>query len=243
MGITLSRTSKLPQPPSGVGKPLTSWITALYASIADAQKKTFDSLHDRQHSIASTGDHTGTAAPGFVFVANANGLPVDSSITRVSTGTGLQFISVGTGSGVMAIGFDNSTGERGILQKMTNLSGTTSIKGTVVALGATSSTAGWVPQTIEYNAIGVVQEGGITHGGETWLWVNGSLAEVRMTNTAAATGAAEIVVCAASDGMADVVSLGGGLPGVDVHFKEIGHNVFSFTASTGALRLVHLHFN
>ncbi len=144
--------------------------------------------------------------------------------------------------GVVALGYDTSTGERGFLCKHTNGTGTTSVKGSVVSISTTDDNK-FVLQANEYDAIGVVAESGIANNGECWVWKNGSRCQVLVKDTIAVTRGG-IMIAADTDGRADwLTSPGIGLPAAEIHFKEIGHPAESKSAGTNVLVLTDIHFN
>jgi hypothetical protein len=152
----------------------------------------------------------------------------------------LQYIS--TGEKRAAIGSDADTNERGFLVKVVNRTGATSIKGKLVSASTTADDE-VILQANEYDTFGVIQESGIAEGSQMWIWVNGSICQVMFKDGVKATRG-EICIAADTDGRADrVTNPGGGLPGVDIHFKECGHILQTINAGTDILALVMIHFN
>jgi hypothetical protein len=152
----------------------------------------------------------------------------------------IQLIS--NGSGVVAIGSDSATGERGFLVKIINRTGHTSVKGEVISPSTTADKEA-ILQANEYDAFGVVQEAGIAEGSEMYVWVSGSTCQVLLKDTIAATRG-EIALCADTNGRAiGTTNPGSGLPATDTHFKEIGHVLESKVGGTNVLVLCTLHFN
>jgi hypothetical protein len=152
----------------------------------------------------------------------------------------LQYIS--TGNGKAAIGSDSSTNERGLLVKIENRTGQTSVKGKLISASTSGDNAA-ILQANEYDTFGVIQEAGITEGNEMFVWVNGSICQVMFKDGVKATRG-EICIAADTDGRADrIINPGGGLPGVDTHFKECGHILQTVEAGTDILALVTIHFN
>jgi hypothetical protein len=144
--------------------------------------------------------------------------------------------------GVVALGYDSATNERGFLVKAINRTGGASVKGTLVS-ASTSADQEAIKQANEYDTIGVVQEAGVAEGSEMWVWVNGSVCQVLYKDSVAATHG-NILIAADTDGRAiDIANPGGGLPGTDTHFKECGHVMQSVGAGTNVLALAMLHFN
>ena len=150
----------------------------------------------------------------------------------------LQFIS---NSGKVAIGQDDATGERGILMKLLNKTGATTVKGMVIAADPDVDMA-FEKQSSEYDAFGIVQEAGVADGSEAWIWLNGSIAEVLWKDGETATRA-YVALCADTDGRAYNIAVPSGSPGIGDHWKEIGHVMESKSSGTDVLVRVHLHFN
>lgn len=144
--------------------------------------------------------------------------------------------------GVVALGYDEATGERGFLCRHTNGTGSSSVKGSIVSMSTTDDNK-FVLQANEYDAWGVVAESGVANDGLCWVWKSGSRAQVLVKDTIAVTRAG-IMICADTDGRADwLANPGSGLPAVDIHFKEIGHPAESKAGGTDVLVLTDLHFN
>jgi hypothetical protein len=145
------------------------------------------------------------------------------------------------GSGVVAMGADSTTGERGVLVKMINRTGGASVKGSLVSPSTTADKEA-ILQANEYDTIGVVQESGVAEGSEMWVWISGFAQVLFKDSTAAVRG--NILIAADTDGRgAGVANPGSGLPATDTHFKECGHVLESKNAGTNVLVLCNLHFN
>lgn len=152
----------------------------------------------------------------------------------------LQIVS--DGSGVVGIGSDSSTYERGFLFKAVNRTGATSVKGLLVSC-STSADREVIKQANEYDTIGVVQEDGVDEGNEMWVWGIGSICQVLAKDGVAFTRG-NVLVAADTDGRASNISNpGSGLPGTDTHFKECGHVLETKAGGTDVLVLCVLHFN
>jgi hypothetical protein len=144
--------------------------------------------------------------------------------------------------GVVALGYDTATGERGFLVKTVNRTGHTSVKGELVSCSTMADNEA-ILQANEYDTIGVVAEAGVAEGTSMWIWKNGSRCQVLYKNTVAATRG-NILLAGDTDGRAiDIANPGGGLPGTDTHFKECGHVCESKTAGTNVLAICDIHFN
>lgn len=144
--------------------------------------------------------------------------------------------------GVIALGYDSATNERGYLVKMVNRTGHTSIKGELVSASTTADREA-ILQANEYDMFGVVQQAGVAEGAEMWVWMVGSVCQVLYKDSTAATRG-NILLAADTDGRAiDAANPGSGLPATDTHFKECGHVMESKDAGTNVLALCILHFN
>jgi len=144
--------------------------------------------------------------------------------------------------GVVALGYDEATGERGFLCKHTNGTGVASVKGSLVSMSATADNK-FILQANEYDTVGVVAESGIANDAECWVWKNGSRCQVLIKDGSTVTRAG-IIIAADTDGRADwIASPGLGLPAAELHFKECGHPAESKASGTNVLCLTDLHFN
>ena len=133
------------------------------------------------------------------------------------------------------------TPEGGIAVRLTNKTGSASVKGTVIAASSTTDNA-FALQSNEYDAFGVVYEAGIADGQECWVVVFG-IAEVLLKDTTASTRG-YIALCADTDGRFIATAPSGSPPmATDTHFKEIGHVIESKGAGTDVLCKCVIHFN
>ena len=150
-------------------------------------------------------------------------------------------ISLVMHGGVVALGYDSATNERGMLTKMINRTGHTSVKGELVSV-STATDREVILQANEFDTLGVVQEAGIAEGSEMWVWMNGSVAQVLYKDTVAATRG-YVLLAADTNGRAIDVAVPSANPVVAEHFKECGHVMESKAGSTNVLVLACLHFN
>lgn len=133
------------------------------------------------------------------------------------------------------------TAEGGLAVRMTNRTGSASVKGTVVTVSDDYDDS-FVIQNNEYDAIGVVYENGIANGSLCLVVISG-MADVLLKDGTSITRG-DWAICADTDGRAtDGGDPGAGLPAVDKHFKEIGHFTRSASAGTNVLCRAVLHFN
>ena len=144
--------------------------------------------------------------------------------------------------GVVALGYDSATNERGFLIKGINRTGHTSVKGELVSASTTADRE-FVLQANEFDSVGVVQEAGVAEASEMWIWVDGSVCQVLLKDTVAATRG-EVLLAADTDGRATTTTNpGGGVPATETHFKENGHVLESKGAGTNVLVLALIHHN
>lgn len=136
------------------------------------------------------------------------------------------------------------TPEGGLAVALINQTGTSSVKGSVVSAGNTSST--FVLQSNEFDSIGAVYESGIAQGSTAWIVVAG-IAEVLLANNTFST-ASNWVVAHSTDGRADA-SQPTPTPNTTtgehtLHFKEIGHCLETKAATTSEQTVkIIIHFN
>jgi hypothetical protein len=150
-------------------------------------------------------------------------------------------ISMIQAGGVVAIGHDSATGERGFMTKVINRTGHTSVKGELVAL-STATDKEVILQANEYDTVGIVQEAGVAEGSEMWIWGDGSICQVLYKDSTASTRG-NILIADAVDGRgSDIANPGTGLPAAETHFKECGHCLESKSAGTNVLALCRIHF-
>ena len=150
----------------------------------------------------------------------------------------LQLLEVG---GVVAIGHDPATGERGFLTKIVNGTGATSVKGALVSQSTTADHE-YIHQANEFDTIGVVAEAGVAAGQPVWIWKNGSRCQVLWKDGESATRG-YLMLAADTDGRARNVAIPDSNPVVGEHFKEGGHVAESKAAGTNVLVIVDTHYN
>lgn len=142
------------------------------------------------------------------------------------------------GGNSVAIGYDSTTGESGVLLKVQL--GENVVKGEVLAVSGAADNK-YIKQTAEYDAVCVAAEAGSTNG-YIWAWTTGSICQVLFKDSTASVRG-YVAISDAVDGRANNVDLAtiGGLPAADIHFKEIGHIKESKNAGTNLLVLIHFH--
>jgi hypothetical protein len=157
----------------------------------------------------------------------------------------MPWTQIGT---LMRYGYDASTLERGPQMKLTNKSGSNTVKGTIVtSYGASAVDLAFTTNPADIpKAFGVVYEAGVADGSDAWIWMDGAIAKVLLQNSTSATRDYWSKVSDTVAGRADITNLsppGGTITAIEDHLSEIGHCLESVTAGTDKLALVKLHFN
>jgi hypothetical protein len=136
------------------------------------------------------------------------------------------------------------TPEGGLAVKLTNKTGTTSVKGTLTNASTGTDNAFNVNPGDNPQSIGVVYESGVADGSECWMVVAG-IAEVLLKDTTASTKG-YWVKQSDTNGRADATNAAppsGGVAELDVHMTEIGHCIESKSQGSNVLARIILHFN
>lgn len=132
------------------------------------------------------------------------------------------------------------TPEGGLAIRLTNKSGSASVKGNLAVAHASVDNAFDVSLGADSDMIGVVYEAGVADGSECWVVISG-VAEVLLENSTA-SNAGNWVQSSGVAGRADATaSTPPGL--VAGHFREIGHCLETKTGGTDVLAKCVLHFN
>lgn len=142
------------------------------------------------------------------------------------------------GSGTLESAKNKLTIEGGFATKMTNKTGSASVKGTIVRADTANDNAFTIAPISSDMPIAVVYEAGIADGSECWVVVSG-IAEVLLKD-GTASGHGNWVETADVAGRANAT---GANPNTVTHMQEIGHCVESKTSGTDVLAKVVLHFN
>ena len=129
----------------------------------------------------------------------------------------LQLNNIG---GEIALGYDTTTGEKGILLKV--LLGENVLKGQLLAVSPAANNK-YVLQTSEYDTTCIAAEAGSSDE-SIWAWTTGSICEVLFREDTGSTRG-YIAISDSKDGYANEVdsSTIGGNPAISTHFKEVGH--------------------
>lgn len=146
----------------------------------------------------------------------------------------------------MRIGYDPATGEFGTQMKMANKTGAASVKGTVGEPSSTTDSAFQAITADDPDPICVVYEAGVSDGSAAWVWMVGSLCQMLLEDTTAATRAYWVKVGETTAGRADATNAapsGSVVAELEEHFHELGHAAESQASGTDVLCLVHFHVN
>ena len=146
----------------------------------------------------------------------------------------------------MRIGYDSGTGEYGIQMKLTNKTGSASVKGEIVEQSAGTDNAFDTIGADEPDPTHIVYEAGVADGSNAWCWCIGSLCQVLLEDSTAATRHYWVKVSDSAAGRADATNAsppGGTINAIEDHFTEVGHAAESKTAGTDVLCLIHFHVN
>jgi hypothetical protein len=127
----------------------------------------------------------------------------------------------------------------GFMVKLTNKTGATSVKGTVVYADPDVDNAFDVNPIDGDMPFGIVYDNGIADGAECWVVVSG-IAEVLLVNTVASTRS---YIAYSSGTVAGRIDTAATIPVAATHFKEIGHTLESKAGGTDVLVKCALHFN
>ena len=142
--------------------------------------------------------------------------------------------------------YDTTTGEYGWQRKLTNKTGGASVKGTVYDQSSGTDDAVTAIAAGGPDPILVCYEAGVADGSEHWCWAIGSLCQVLLENSTAATRGYWVYVSQTAAGRADATNAappGGTIAALENHFEEIGHAAESQGAGTDVLCLIHFHVN
>jgi hypothetical protein len=147
---------------------------------------------------------------------------------------------IGAGPDKTRFWYDSSTNEWGWQIKLTNKTGSPSVKGELVEASTGTDMAFQQSGADSLEVIGVVYEAGVADGSECWIWTGqGSVCQVLIKDGTAATRG---YWAATSDtaGRADITTASA--PGLILtHFQEIGHGLESQGSGTDVLARILFH--
>ena len=138
------------------------------------------------------------------------------------------------------------TPEGGYAVRLTNDTGSTTLKGALVGPSGAADSAFSLEVNAYSNPIGVCYETGVTHGGQCWV-VTGGIAWVLLTDGTATTRgnwlATSLTQTGRVSGDTGNDPPGGGVPELDRHMAEVGHCIQGGAAGTNSSALAILHMN
>lgn len=133
------------------------------------------------------------------------------------------------------------TPEGGLAIKLTNKTGSASVKGRLVAASSTVDNATMLPGTTAYDMLGFEYDVGVADGSDYWVVVQG-IAEALVDNSQAVARRDLIVSSTSTSGRVDVEPI---VPPVSTndHFRECGHAITATSAGTDKTFFLVIHFN
>ncbi len=172
-----------------------------------------------------------------VFAQNniTNKLGAGGEFRVVKSDSSTQVFTVQEANGFVQAQRMGFTPEGGLVVKMTNRTGVSSVKGTIVVSDSTADNGFMTAPASSDFPFGVVYENGVANGSDCWVVVAG-VADVLMKASAAATRA-YVTKVSSEAGRAVTESS----PGSN-HDKEIGHSLESKAGGANVLIKVVLHF-
>jgi hypothetical protein len=166
-----------------------------------------------------------------IFSHNGDSMSSFLGIFSGADTSGVRFLNSERTVGVTPIG--------GFVVKLTNKTGSTSVKGTLIETGTSLAESFHIADTNSDHSVGVVYENGVSDGQSTWVVLNGT-AEVLLKDGEASVVGYWVKV---SD-TAGRVDMSVNTPGSAVeHWREIGHSIESQSSGTNVLTKIVLHFN
>ena len=151
----------------------------------------------------------------------------------MSASVSLQYLNTvlpSVGNGISSDG--------GFYITLTNKTGATSVKGTIVVASTTQNNSVAIAPKNSDNPIGVILEDGVADGSEVKVVVSGKAYVLLQDGLASRHGYWCEVSSTQSGRMSQLAN-----PNLTTHWAELGHSLESKTAGTNVLSLVVLHFN
>jgi hypothetical protein len=130
------------------------------------------------------------------------------------------------------------TPEGGLAVKMTNRTGSSSVKGTIVSCSTSYDNAFKIATNLELTVIGIVYSSGVADGSECWVVING-IAEVLMKDSTA-SDRSYLVMVSSTNGRSDSINPATLL--LD-NTKILGHFIENKTGGTNVLAKAVIHLN
>ena len=137
------------------------------------------------------------------------------------------------------------TGIGGFAIKLTNKTGSNTVKGQLVQANTTTNDAVKLTGIDEEETIGVFLDSGITANAEAWIVISG-IADVAMQDNTTATRGNWVRSSITEAGYADATNSTPPSPAAFSHFNEIGNCIETVTATGGGTHVLArcvLHFN
>jgi hypothetical protein len=142
--------------------------------------------------------------------------------------------------------YDAATGENGVQIKLTNRTGATSVKGTLVHASTSYDRAFHIEEADGYDPAWVVAESGIADGSECWVWIEGAVCQMLLQDSTASTRGNWCKVSDTQAGRIDATNAfppGGTIAALEDHSSEVGHCMQSKASGTDVLALIYFHTN
>ncbi len=137
------------------------------------------------------------------------------------------------------------TPEGGFAIRLTNKTGATSVKGSLIEADDSIDKAFKFTEADTDDATGIVYESGIPDGGECWIVVNG-IADVLLEDASASGHGNWVRSSITQIGRVDATNAappGGTINEIFAHLKEVGHSLETVAGGTDKLMRMFLHFN
>ena len=205
----------------------SSDTTADTGSVINFQMRSAGTAHAAIAGIAPSADNADLAFYTEAAGVFAERMRLQGANLGVGTDSPTVLMSANEG-----VGF---TDEKGVVVKLTNNTGVSSVKGRLVEADNTDENSYKTADANATDVIGVVYNAGVADGSEVWIVVAG-IAEVLLD--AGGCVHHDRLISSATAGSADVWNVGGA---VATHFQEIGHAIETVVGA--GLAKVVLHFN
>ena len=146
-------------------------------------------------------------------------------------------------TGKVRIFYDLATNEAGMQIKLTNKTGTTTVKGDVVESSSGTDRAFELIAVGSADPFGIVYESGIADGAECWVWLQGCV-QVRYQASTIRGDFARVTVLG-DDADEAGVAISEAFPtspfSTDKHFQEVGHLVEAIEGAGLALTIINFN--
>lgn len=213
------------------------YSTGSLGFVADNESKKimFQIGNGSESRIKASIDKAGMSVNGSAIIST--NLTVTNQITSLST----NFTLIGSTGG-----YDRTcrTPDGGFAIRLTNNTGASSIKGTVVSACTNSPECVMLTPASWANPIGIIAESGVGTNQPVWVVTSGRALVLLKDGTSATNGNWVYMSDTAGRAAANIGLYPDltGLGGVQQHALEIGHSLGSFTNASTTLIPVNLHF-